>query len=450
MLFPTVGFALFFVAVFVAAWLLRPWPERWKAFLLLASIVFFGWWDWRAALVLAGLVAVAEVGAAAIHRAASQATRRGLLVAVLAIDVVTFVAVARTGLDGVALGPVVPLGIGLLVLRCISYVVDVHRGVLEPAPVLDTALALSFFPMVVAGPLARPSQLLPQLAAPPDARRIPAARAFRLLLVGLFAVWVVAPYLGAHVVDPVFTAPQAHSGLEAIAAVYGFTVQLFAVLAGYASMAAGAGLLLGIRLGENFDAPFTATTLRSFWRRWTVTFSAWFRDYVYLPLGGGHGRGPAVYRNLAVTMIAAGLWFVGGGSGFAWGVLMGLALVAERAIRGDAAEPAGGAALAGWLVTFNVVVLGFLVVRAGSLAAAGDVLARLGSWGPAPLVTPLAVLVIVGVVALQFLPRDLPSAFDVAFSRLPVALQGVALAAGLLVIDALSQGIVAPTVPARF
>ena len=450
MLFPTVGFALFFPVVFVVAWLLRPWPERWKAFLLLASIVFFGWWDWRAALVLAGLVAVAEIGAACIHHAANPVTRRAWLVGVMIVDVVAFAVVARSGLHGVALGPVVPLGVGLLVLRCISYVVDVHREVLEPAPAVDAALALSFFPMAVAGPLARPADVLPQLVAPPDARRIPAARAFRLLLVGLFAVWVIAPYLGVHVVDPVFAAPQAHSALEVLVAIYGFTVQLLALLAGYASMAAGAGLLLGIDLGDNFDAPFAATTLRAFWRRWTVTFSSWFRDYVYLPLGGGAGGGAVAYRNLVVTMVASGLWFVGGGNGLAWGVLMGLALAAERALRPHGGEPAGGAAVVGWLITFNVAVLGFFVVRAGSLAAAGDVLARLSSWGPAPLVTPLAILVIAGAVALQFLPRGVPGAVDVAFSRLPAAVQGVALAAGLLVIDALSQGVIAPTVPARF
>ena len=172
--------------------------------------------------------------------------------------------------------------------------------------------------------------MLPQLAAPPDARRIAAARAFRLLIVGLFAVWVVAPYLGTKLVDPVFAAPERHSALEAIVATYGFTVQLFALLAGYASMAVGAALLLGIKLGDNFEAPFTASTLRSFWRRWTVTFSAWFRDYVYLPLGGRADGGAVCFRNLFVTMVASGLWFVGGGSGLAWGVLMGLALVAER------------------------------------------------------------------------------------------------------------------------
>ena len=362
----------------------------------------------------------------------------------------TFVVVARTGLDGVALGPVVPLGVGLLVLRCISYVVDVHRGELEPAPVVDAALALSFFPMVVAGPLARPADVLPQLAAPPDARRIPAARAFRLLIVGLFAVWVVAPYLGTKVVDPVFAAPGAHSALEALVAIYGFTVQLFALLAGYASMAVGAALLLGIKLGDNFDAPFTATTLRSFWRRWTVTFSAWFRDYLYLPLGGRADGGPRWLGNLFVTMVAAGLWFVGGGSGLAWGVLMGLALAARAGGARDADDPEGAGAIIGWLITFNVVVLGFLVVRAGSLAGAADVLARLTSWGPAPLVTPLAVFVIIGTVAVQLLPRDLPQAFDVAFSRLPPIVQGLGLAAGLLVIDALGQGLLTTTVPARF
>jgi alginate O-acetyltransferase complex protein AlgI len=450
-LFPTVGFALFLGVVVVGAWLLHSWPERWKAFLLLASVVFFGWWDWRACLVLAGLIVVAQVVAVAIDRAADEAVARAWLVAGVAVPVVAFLVLARFGVGGTDLGVVVPLGLGLLALRCISYVVDVHRGELRPAPVLDIAVALSFFPAALAGPLVRPADLLPQLDSAPDVRRVQAARAFRLLLVGLFLLWVIAPYLRRDLVDPVFGDPAAHSTVEVLVAAYGFTVQLFADLAGYASMAVGVSLLLGLRILDNFDAPFTAITFRDFWRRWTSTFGAWLRDYVYLPLGGDRGLPAMVSRNLVLTAILSGLWFVGGWTGFIFGLLTGAALAIERGLRPFPDDPmSGGRRVVGWLVTFNVVTLGWVIVRAGTVGRAADLVGRLGAWGDAPLVTPLLLLVIAGMVAVQFLPRRLPEGADLAFSRLPAAVQGVAIALALLVFDALGQGLVAPVVPVRF
>jgi D-alanyl-lipoteichoic acid acyltransferase DltB (MBOAT superfamily) len=454
-LFTTVGFAAFLALVFLGAWLLRPWPEHWKAFLLLASVVFFGWWDWRLCLVLAGVIVVAQVAAIGVHRAHGRSATPWVAGSA-AVLLGAFVMVARVGIDGLDGRVVVPLGMALLVLRAISYVVDVRRGILEPAPIVDAALALSFFPGVVAGPLVRPAQLLRQLHVQPVAtagaggtepigvRRIPAARAFRLLVVGLFWLWVIAPFLGAELVDPVFGDPSAHSALEVLAAAYGFTVQLFAYLAGYASMAIGVGLLLGFRLPENFQAPLVTTSLRRFWRAWTVTFSLWLRDYLYLPLGGS--RADAVLaRNLVLTLLAAGLLFVGGWNGLVWGLLMGAALAVERSVTGGRR---GG--FVGWLVTFHVVVLGWVIVRAGELSVAGELLARLGSWGDAPLVTPLVVAVIAGAVVVQLVPRHVPHVVDVVVSRLPVAVQAVGLALALLLVDALGQGTLASTAGAAF
>jgi alginate O-acetyltransferase complex protein AlgI len=442
--FTTLGFAVFFAIAFVGAWLLRPWPMLWKAWLLLASVVFFGWWDWQLCLVLALLVVVAHAGAIGVHRS-TAGPARAWAVGSVAVLLGTFVAVARVGFDGLDGHVVVPLGLALVTLRAISYVIDVRRGVLAPASVVDAALALSFFPAIIAGPLVRPSQLLPQLdiqadAGPPDPRRIPAARAFRLLLVGLVWLWVVAPYLAAELVDPVFADPGAHSALEVLVAIYGFTVQLFAYLAGYASMAIGASLLLGLRLPENFDGPLIATSLRQFWRRWTSTFSLWFRDYVYAPLGGSRPGGALEVRNLLLTMLLAGLLFVGGWSGLVWGAAMGAALAIERTISGGR-----GAGVVGWVITFNVVALGWTIVRAGDLADLGELLARLTAFGDAPLVTPLVLAVIAGAIAMQLVPRRVPQMLDAAVSRLPLAVQALGLAAALFAVDALGQGVAAST-----
>jgi D-alanyl-lipoteichoic acid acyltransferase DltB (MBOAT superfamily) len=447
--FTSFAFAVFLAVVFVGAWLLRPWPVRWKGFLLLASVVFFGWADWKLCLVLAAVIVAAQAGTTGVqrstHRSAQRATgggaRRAWVLGSIAAQVAVFVIVARVGLDGIEGSVVVPLGVALLIMRGISYVVDVDRAVLAPAPILDLAVAIGFFPAVVAGPLARPSQLLPQLqvearTGPPDPRRIPAARAFRLLVVGLIWLWVVAPFLASELVDPVFADPGAHSAAEVLVATYGFTVQLFASLAGAASMAIGTALLLGLRLPENFAAPLVATSLRAFWRRWTVTFSLWFRDYVYAPLGGSRVRGPVEARNLVVVLVVSGLLLVGGWTGLLWGVLMGLALVIERAVTGGRR---GG--VLGWLVTVNVVAFGWMVVRAGDVGTVGELLGRLTAFGEISLVTPLVLAVIAGAVVVQLVPRRVSQGFDAVVSRLPLAVQAVGLALALLAVDALSQGV---------
>ncbi len=445
-LFPTVGFGIFLPLVFLGAWLLHAWPDRWRAFLLLASLVFFGWADWRACAALAAIIAVTHLAAHRVNQG-GQASATGWLALLAVVLVGTFAIVGRADIGRSAFGVMVPLALGLLVLRCLGYVLDVHRGAVAPAPLVHAALALCFFPLVLAGPLPRMDELLPQFAAAPDPRRIEAVRAFRGLVVGLFLLVVIGPYLSAHLVTPVIASPSDHSALEVLFAMYGASVELFAELAGYAVMAIGVGLLLGIELPDNFDAPFAAGTLRAFWRRWTTTFSAWFRDYVYGPLGGG--RGAVAVRNVMITFVLAGFWFIGGWTGLVWGLGMGIALAVERAVVGDRARSTASAVV-GWIVTFNVVAFGWLVVRAGDLSTVGELLGRLAHWGPSPLVTPLVVIVIAGMVAVQFLPERLGTLADAAVSRLPLAGQAVAVAAALLLIDSLGQGLLAPAVPARF
>ena len=477
MLFPSVEFAVFFSLVFAGSWLLRPFPRRWRWFVLAASYVFYGWWDPRFTLLLLTSTVVNAGAARLISASPGEGRRRGLLVAAVAANVgvlgvfkyygfLVQSVIEGFGRLGLGVTPpllevVLPVGVSFYTFQAISYVVDVYRRDVEPSPLLDVAVYLAFFPGLVAGPIVRVHELVPQLDRRPDPRHLEAARALRLIVRGLFKKVVIASFLGAAIVDPVFAVPGAHSSLEVLFATYGYAVQIYADFSGYTDIAIGSALLLGIRLPRNFDAPYTARSLREFWRRWHLTLSRWLRDYVYVPLGGNRGPVRRVQRNLMLTMILGGLWHGASWTFVVWGAVHGVALGVERWwVARPARHPGGEAADAvprpahpflRWLVTFHVVCLAWIFFRAESFSVAGELLVRLlVGWGPAPLVTPLVVAVVAGSVAAQFVPAGVGQRVQVGLSRLRPVPQGVALGVTLFVIDALGPPGVPPFIYFQF
>ena len=179
-----------------------------------------------------------------------------------------------------------PIAISFFTFMAISYVVDIYRRQLEPAKPLDLAVYLSFFPHLLAGPIVRGGELLPQIRRRRDPNSIDYSRAFWLILAGLFKKVVISSYVSSAIVTPVFTSPTQHSAPEAIFAAWGYAVQIYCDFSGYTDIAIGLALLLGFRFPQNFDAPYTARNLQDFWRRWHMTLSRWLRDYLYIPLGG--------------------------------------------------------------------------------------------------------------------------------------------------------------------
>ena len=479
MLFPTPEFALFFIVVFLVSWRLRARRHAWMLFILAASYVFYAWWDWRFVPLLAGVTVFNQRMGNAIHRAGSSRARRALVVAAVTgnLGVLGFfkyyefgVVSAANGLRalGFAVDPpllavILPLGISFFIFQALSYVIDVYRRDTEPVTPTELALYLSFFPHLVAGPIVRATELVPQLREVPDAQRLPATEAFFLILGGLFKKVVVASYLGVEVVDPVFAVPSAHSALQILVAVYAYAIQIYADFSGYTDIAIGIALLLGIRLPQNFDRPYAAQSLREFWRRWHMTLSRWLRDYLYIPLGGNRGSAARSYCNLMVTMLLGGLWHGAAWTFVAWGGLHGVFLSVGR-WRRDGAPPPGAtrepdarssrsatrAALA-WLATFNLVCLAWVFFRAESLPHAFAVLRGLVDvthLAPAPSFGPIAV--IAGMLAWQFVPRRAFVEAEVAFSRLGPLLQGAALAVGFFVIDTLGPAGVPPFIYFQF
>ncbi len=474
MLFPTVDFAIFFSLVFLGHWLLNPFPRRWKLFMIAASYLFYAWWDWRLVWLLAAASLIAQAGALAVARTASVRKRRAAMgVAVVALlgllgwfKYYGFFALnvanafARLGHHSPVplLQVTLPVGISFYTFMAISYVVDVYRGVLEPAGWLDTFVYLSFFPHLVAGPIVRGGELIPQLQRRRDPRRVDVGRAAYLIWSGLFKKVVLSSFLASAIVDPVFGNPAHHTSLEILFAIYGYAVQIYADFSGYSDMAIGVALLLGFKFPQNFNAPYTARSLQDFWRRWHMTLSRWIRDYIYIPLGGSRVSERRTYLNIMLTMALAGLWHGAAWTFVAWGLFHGAGLALGRR-RQKAMEGSGVGAppdtptrrLSQRVITFHLVCLGWVFFRSESFGTAIALLRGLvTSFGPAPAVTPLVIGAIALGVGAQYLPADLSERLQVRLSAYrPMAL-GALLGIALFVITALGPHGVAPFIYYRF
>jgi alginate O-acetyltransferase complex protein AlgI len=467
-LFTTVDFAVFFTTVLALSWLVPAFGTRWKLLVLLASYVFYGWWDWRFCGLLAASTALNQAAAEAIARSRTAARRRTLLALAVAAGLATlgffkyagfFASSLANALGHLGIGAplpllqvVLPVGISFFTFQAISYVVDVYRGTIEPASRLDFAVYLAFFPHVVAGPIVRAREFIPQLRRSTAEPRLDGGRAICLILGGLFKKIVLAGFLSTAVVDPVFGAPGAHSRIEVLAAVYGYAVQIWADFSGYTDIAIGCALLLGIRFPANFDAPYTATSLQDFWRRWHMTLSRWLRDYLYIPLGGSRGSSLFTVRNLMLTMLLGGLWHGAAWTFVVWGGIHGAFLVAERRLRRrrPAVETGVNRALAR-LLTFHVVCLAWIFFRADSVGTAFTLLGRLlTGGGPATLVTLPVLLAIAGGIGSQYVSAGTVGRLTARFAQLRPAFQGGVAAAALVGIGVLGPQGVAPFIYYRF
>ena len=457
MLFYTFDFAIFFGVVYAGAWLLNRRAAAWKLWMLAASYYFYAYWDWRFCFLLAASTLIAHVGATGVSLAGSERARRiwltasiaGLLVLLGYFKYYSFFAVSvDNALRGVGLGgavplltPTLPIAISFFTFMAVSYVVDVYRGQLKPATPIDLAVYLSFFPHLVAGPIVRGTELLPQLRRPRSAQSIDFARASTLIMSGLFKKLVISSYMNNNIVTPVFGSPSAHSALEVLFAVWGYAVEIYCDFSGYTDIAIGIALLLGIKFPVNFDSPYTARNLQDFWRRWHITLSRWLRDYLYIPLGGNRGSTLLTARNIMCTMVLGGLWHGANWTFLAWGALHGAGQVTGhlrrtyRERQGFTPEDdATFAMVRQRFLTFQYVSLGWLFFNASSMSNAFDMLGRLFTgWGqPSPLVTPLLIVTIGAVIAVQYVPRRLVDNAVTAFGRAWTPVQVAALGLGLL------------------
>jgi|HubBroStandDraft_1064217.scaffolds.fasta_scaffold24785_2 alginate O-acetyltransferase complex protein AlgI len=474
MLFPTIDFAIFFAIAFTVNWLLNPYPVPWKLGIIVLSYVFYGWWDWRFVFLLATSTVFAHAGARGIKAARGERTRRvalvlscaGLLGLLGYFKYYGFFAVnVDNALDHLGIHnlipliqPTLPVAISFFTFMALSYVIDVYRNQLEVARPIDLAVYLCFFPHLIAGPIVRGGELLPQIRHRRDPKQIDFARAIWMIMAGLFKKVVVSSYLSTSIVQPVFGAPSQHSAFEVVFAAWGYAVQIYCDFSGYTDIAIGLALLLGFRFPVNFDAPYTARNLQDFWRRWHITLSRWLRDYLYIPLGGNRGSRWFTARNIMITMVLGGLWHGANWTFVIWGALHGAAQVVghfrrESRIARGLSPIAEGPGRVWWqrFWTFQYVCLGWVFFNATSFSNATSVLGRLFTgWGPSPLVTPLLALTIAFFIAVQFVPLDAVGKLQGLFSRQRPAVQVSALGLTLLVITTLGPTGVAPFIYYKF
>jgi alginate O-acetyltransferase complex protein AlgI len=471
MLFPTVDFAIFFVLIFFSHWLLNHLSHPWKWFMIGASYIFYAWWDWRFVLLLVGISLLAQLGAIAVARTRSPRAKlavNGIAVALLLSPLAFFKyygffavnatnTLASFGIESSIplIQVVLPVGISFFTFMAIAYVVDVYRGDFEVAGWTDSFLYLSFFPHLVAGPIVRPHELIPQLRERRDERHVDVAGAAWLILGGLFKKVVISSYLAAQIVDPVFGDPSPRSAPDALFGILGYAIVIYADFSGYTDIAIGIAKLLGFQFPRNFDRPYAARSIRDFWRRWHMTLSRWLRDYLYIPLGGNRRGDRRTYVNVMITMILGGFWHGAGWTFVFWGAYHGGLLAAHqwRVRRGDVEQVDGRIdVFRQRAATFAWVCVGWVFFRADSMETAFSLLGRLitGWWTPSEFVTPLVVLMTAGMLALQFWPRGLGLWLQSGLSRLKPAPLGIVLALALLVIVILGPSGVAPFIYFQF
>lgn len=386
MLFSSQAFIVVFLPAVLAAYYLAASSPAWRLrVLVLASLLFYGYWDARFVPLLAGSIA----GNWLLARAFAASSLGVLVPAGVALNLLLlgvfkyadfFAAsvLATVGQTHVPWSVVLPLGISFFTFQQISYLVDLRRGRAPAYPLLHYAAYVTFFPQLIAGPIVRHNELIGQFDADPCRPGLHErlARGLVLFTLGLIKkVFLADEY--APLVDTRFAevaAGGALGGGDAWFAALAYTAQLYFDFSAYSDMAIGLGLMFGLRLPLNFDAPYRALSIREFWRRWHMTLSSFLRDYVYIPLGGSR-QGPARAAGAVLaTMLLCGLWHGAGWTFVVWGAAHGVAIVVARTWAGSGMRlPAPFA----WALTMGFVIAGWVLFRAADFGVARDMLAAM-------------------------------------------------------------------------
>lgn len=455
MVFNSLSFIPFFIAVTLVSQLRLGWTSK-RVLLTLLSYAFYAAWHPRTIVLLWASTLLDYVVTTAMARTPSLARRRGLLLLSLLLNL-GFLGffkygafLARNLNHALSTGwqlPVphveLPVGISFYTFMSLAFVIDVYRGRAEPPrSFLNFALFLTFYPHLVAGPIVRSQDFLPQLEQPREATRAQFSWGLVLLSLGLFEKMALSDGMLAPIVDRVFVA--SHVGfLDAWTGALAFSGQIFCDFAGYSTSAIGAAACLGFVLPRNFINPYSARGFSDFWQRWHVSLSSWLRDYLYISLGGNRRGSLRTLANLMTTMLLGGLWHGASWMFVIWGALHGVYLCLERGAR--ALTQRSGWRPPAWIqvaVTFVAVTFAWVYFRAPELGAANRIVsAMLGRTGFGHTVisrADLAVCVPVlgGILLAQNLARDL--SLDEIVDRVPAFATTLALAALLFGVAAMS------------
>lgn len=405
MLFNSLEFAIFLPIAFLLYWFVFNRKVRWQnLFVVVASYIFYGWWDWRFLFLIAFTSFCSWGSGLLIHKYRETPTAKlchvlniVLNLAILGVFkyynffVSSFSKLFSLGhADGLLLHIILPVGISFYTFQALSYSIDVYRQKLEPTrDIIQFFAFVSFFPQLVAGPIERATNLLPQFEKPRKFDYSQAVDGMRQILWGLFKKIAVADTCAVYV-DQVFGNFQAQNGTTLIIAAILFAIQIYGDFSGYSDIAIGTAKLFGIRLMRNFRNPYFSRDIAEFWRRWHISLTTWFRDYVYIPLGGSRVSKGKIIRNTFIIFLLSGFWHGANWTFIAWGAyhaILFLPLILMGKNRKYLNEVAEGKALPSlketgqMLLTFMLATAGWIIFRSDSIAQAWQYFAQIPHLG---------------------------------------------------------------------
>ena len=401
MLFNSIEYIVFLPVVFAIYWMLRKNYQWQNVVLLLASYVFYAYWNWRFLGLLFGMSLIAYLCGYAIGKSEEvRGKSKFWMVANVVIDVgvlaifkyYNFFVGSFEDLFGLqnsihSLKIVLPLGISFFTFQAIAYVVDVYKRKIEPTSLIDCLLYIGFFPKLLAGPIERPTNLIPQIQKPRVFEYDLAVDGCRQMLWGLFKKVVIADNAALYV-NQVYGDYANQSGSTLLLAAILYTIQIYGDFSGYSDMAIGSAKLLGFRFRDNFLFPYFSRNMNEFWRRWHISLNTWFVDYVYIPLGGNRNGKWHTIRNIMIVFLLSGLWHGADWSFVAWGAYHGLLLVLlillnqntkyEQIVAYDRWYP-NLKELGQMLLVFALATFGWMMFRADNMTQFLDYTARMCS-----------------------------------------------------------------------
>lgn len=424
------SFFFFFLAIALSVCALMKTHDKGKLIFLVVCSFYFYYKTSGFYFLLLLLIAITDfLFAHLIFEAKKQRSKRWLLTGSLCINlgVLCYFKYTNFFLDifhsifstpSLSFSILLPVGISFFIFQSISYVIDVYRGRIEPLErILDYVFYISFFPQLVAGPIVKAKDFIPQIHQPHVLTKEIWGEAFCLILVGLFKKCVISDYISINFVDRIFDAPALYSGVENLFAVYGYAVQIYCDFSGYSDIAIGIALLFGYRFNVNFDSPYQSASITEFWRRWHISLSTWLKDYLYIPLGGNRKGKVRMYTNLMITMLLGGLWHGASVRFIIWGGLHGLYLAIHKgmmkcfpSLAANGHEMSLHWRILNTLVTFHLVCLAWIFFRAENMEVASSMFTQLFSHFNLPVLIPFVkeyavILLLIGVgIGMQFIP----------------------------------------------
>ena len=475
MLFNSLDYILFLGIAIAGFWLLARHAQLRIVFVFVASCLFYMAWHPAYIVLILGSTVVDYVVGLRIHATENEkARKRWLLVSLVSnlgllgiFKYFNFASQATADVFHLFLGITIesppfldvllPVGISFYTFQTLSYTIDIYRRKLEPTRnFFQFAFFVTYFPQLVAGPIVRASQLLPQLQRKITLKNEQVTQGLFLIATGMVKKVAIADYLSVNLVDRVFDQPELYSGAEVMIALYGFTMQIYCDFSGYTDVARGSAKLMGLELTENFDRPYQSASPAEFWRRWHMTLSTWLRDYLYYPLGGSRVSPARAYWNLWLTMFLIGIWHGASWTFVFYAILQSMAMVIHRFFyrtSGRTRDTVDSWQLHAFKVfwAMQFVVFSRILFRATSLQNAVDVTARLGSGTFGVGQISLGVwLLLVATFAAHYTPKRWFESIELRFKTMPAPAQGVTLAAVGIALSLVATSQVVPYIYFQF